>query len=205
LEDSKVSESKPLLLPIKPMHCRQPTSQGQCNGIFANTLRNGSAPPRKIATKQGSGGFPNFADLSESNTTAFTAATATTSNQTASVNSNIGILAWPVNKNKPVQRGNGSMFNYPVKRPKNFRFKNAYHRYLHERIWEDFMLPTNRVGLAIVYAIEGRVVYSEGFGYADFETQEKMTSHHVMRIASVSKEITDAGINLLVSNNKLSF
>lgn len=67
------------------------------------------------------------------------------------------------------------------------------------------MLPTNRVGLAIVYAIEGRVVYSEGFGYADFETQEKMTSHHVMRIASVSKEITDAGINLLVSNNKLSF
>ena len=97
------------------------------------------------------------------------------------------------------------MFNYPVKRPKTFRFKNAYHRYLHERIWEDFMLPTNRVGLAIVYAIEGRVVYSEGFGYADFETQEKMTSHHVMRIASVSKEITDAGLNLLVSNNKLSY
>ena len=32
------------------------------------------------------------------------------------------------------------------------------------------MLPTNRVGLAIVYAIEGRVVYSEGFGFADFET-----------------------------------
>lgn len=67
------------------------------------------------------------------------------------------------------------------------------------------MLPTNRVGLSIVYAIEGQVVYCEGFGYADYETQEKMTSHHVMRIASVSKEITDAGINLLVSNKKLSY
>lgn len=66
------------------------------------------------------------------------------------------------------------------------------------------MLPTNRVGLAIVYAIEGRVVYSEGFGFADFESQEKMTSHHVMRIASVSKEITDAGLNLLMSNNKFT-
>ena len=32
-----------------------------------------------------------------------------------------------------------------------------------------------------------------------------MTSAHVMRIASVSKEITDAGINLLVSNKKLSY
>ena len=66
------------------------------------------------------------------------------------------------------------------------------------------MLPTNRVGLAMVYAIEGRVVYSEGFGYADFEEQEKITSNHVMRIASVSKEITDAGLNLLFSNKKLN-
>ena len=30
-----------------------------------------------------------------------------------------------------------------------------------------------------------------------------MKTTHVMRIASVSKEITDAGINLLLSNNKL--
>ena len=57
----------------------------------------------------------------------------------------------------------------------------------------------------MVYAIEGKVVYSEGFGFADYETSEKMTSDHVMRIASVSKEITDAGINLLESNNKLSY
>ena len=118
---------------------------------------------------------------------------------------NIGILAWPLNKNKPMQKGNGSLFNYNVKRPKNFKYKSPYHKYLHDRIWDDFMLPTNRVGLAMVYAIEGRIVYSEGFGYADYETQERMTSNHVMRIASVSKEITDAGINLLVSNKKLSY
>ena len=130
--------------------------------------------------------------------------TTATTNQSGGVHSNIGILAWPLSKDKPMQRGNGSMFSYPVRRPRNTKFKSAYHKYLHDRIWEDFMLPTNRVGLAIVYAIEGRVVYSEGFGYADFESQEKMTSHHVMRIASVSKEITDAGLNLLMSNNKLT-
>ena len=31
-----------------------------------------------------------------------------------------------------------------------------------------------------------------------------MTSNHIMRIASVSKEITDAGLNLLMSNKKLN-
>ena len=67
------------------------------------------------------------------------------------------------------------------------------------------MLPTNRPGFAIVYAIEGNVVYQEGFGYADWESKEEMTSAHIMRIASVSKEITDAGLNLLVSNKKLSY
>lgn len=76
-----------------------------------------------------------------------------------------------------MQRGNySSIGNYPVKRPKNFKFVSAYHRYLHDRIWEDFMLPTNRVGLAIVYAIEGKVVYSEGFGYADVETRTPLTT-----------------------------
>ena len=197
-EPGKTTDSKPLLLPIKPIHCRQPSKlPGSANGSFASTLRNGSAPPRKIVTKNNS---PHtFGFSSDSNTTA-----ATDTNQSQSVNSNIGILAWPLNKNKPMQRGNGSMFNYPVKRPKNTKFKSPYHRYLHERIWDDFMLPTNRVGLAIVYAIEGSVVYSEGFGYADFENHEKMTSNHVMRIASVSKEITDAGINLLISNKKLN-
>ena len=66
------------------------------------------------------------------------------------------------------------------------------------------MLPTNRPGFAMVYAIDGKVVYAEGFGFADYEMKEYMTSNHVMRIASVSKEITDAAINLLVSNKKLT-
>jgi len=66
------------------------------------------------------------------------------------------------------------MYDYPVKRPKTFKFKNVYHRYLHDRLWNDFILPTNRVGLAIVYAIEGQVVYSEGFGYSDIEKKERV-------------------------------
>jgi hypothetical protein len=67
------------------------------------------------------------------------------------------------------------------------------------------MIPTDRVGLSIVYAIEGNVVYAEGFGYADLENGEKMTSNHMMRIASISKEMTDAAISLLVANNRLGY
>ena len=108
-----------------------------------------------------------FGNSSDSNTTATTSGTTA---QSHSINNSIGILAWPLNKNKPMQRGNGSMFNYPVKRPKATKYKSLYHKYLHDRLWDDFILPTNRVGLAMVYAIEGNIVYSEGFGYADFET-----------------------------------
>ena len=61
------------------------------------------------------------------------------------------------------------MYEYDVRRPKKFVYKSPFHKYLHDRIWEDFMLPTDRVGLSIVYAIEGNVVYAEGFGYADLE------------------------------------
>lgn len=47
------TESKPLLLPIKPSHCRQPSEKvpGSAHGSFASTLRNGSAPPKKIVGK----------------------------------------------------------------------------------------------------------------------------------------------------------
>ena len=96
------------------------------------------------------------------------------------------------------------MYSYGVKRKKT-NYRSAYHKYLHDRIWDDFMLPTDRVGLSIVYAIDGNIVYSEGFGYADLENQQKMTSKHMMRIASISKEITDAAISLLVANNKLGY
>lgn len=65
------------------------------------------------------------------------------------------MLAWPLPKNKPAQRGNGSLYDYEVARPRKTNYKSPYHKYLHDRIWEDFMLPTDRVGLSIVYAIEG--------------------------------------------------
>lgn len=112
-------------------------------------------------------------------------------------------LAWPLPKDKPMQRGNGSLYDYDVTRPRRNNYKSPFHKYLHDRIWEDFMLPTDRVGLSIVYAIEGNVVYAEGFGYADLENEVKMTTNHMMRIASISKEFTDAAIALLVANNKL--
>ena len=73
-KDAEASESKPLLLPIKPNHCRQPTMKlpGSANGNFASTLRNGSAPPRKIMNvNKGSVGPIVFGNTSaDSNTTA---------------------------------------------------------------------------------------------------------------------------------------
>jgi len=67
----EATDSKPLLLPIKPNHCRQPTMKlpGSANGNFASTLRNGSAPPRKILNK---GSVVNGNSSADSQTTADT-------------------------------------------------------------------------------------------------------------------------------------
>lgn len=46
-------------------------------------------------------------------------------------------------------------------------------------------------------------MYSEGFGFADYENKVPMTTSHIMRVASISKEITDAGLNMLFAEGKL--
>lgn len=94
---------KPLLLPIKPNHCRQSSlvKAPKTASNFANTLRQQSAPARKIIGKS-----VNQSSSSANDCTSETEKQTTASSQ-AIVNSNIGILAWPLNKNKPMQRGNG--------------------------------------------------------------------------------------------------
>jgi CubicO group peptidase (beta-lactamase class C family) len=59
-------------------------------------------------------------------------------------------------------------------------------------------------GLSIAIAKNERLVYAEGYGFADTTTKERVTPKHLFRIASVSKPITAVAVMELVENGKLT-
>ncbi|MGC4023471.1 MAG: serine hydrolase domain-containing protein [Cyclobacteriaceae bacterium] len=59
-------------------------------------------------------------------------------------------------------------------------------------------------GVSIGVMKDGKMVYSKGFGYADIESEEKVTSKTIFHVASVSKQFTAFSIALLVDQGKLS-
>lgn len=59
-------------------------------------------------------------------------------------------------------------------------------------------------GLAVAVACEGKIVWSEGFGYAEMETKRPVSPATTrFRIASVSKPLTAAGLMRLVERGEL--
>ena len=58
-------------------------------------------------------------------------------------------------------------------------------------------------GLSVAVAVDGDVVWSEGFGYADVENRVPVTPVTRFRIASISKPLTAAAIGLLVEQGRL--
>ncbi len=72
-----------------------------------------------------------------------------------------------------------------------------------------FILDTMRVlrapGAAICVRKDGRLVWSEGFGYADLEQRVPVTSQTKFRIGSVSKPLTAAALGLLSEGGKLDW
>jgi CubicO group peptidase (beta-lactamase class C family) len=72
-----------------------------------------------------------------------------------------------------------------------------------------FILDTMRVlgapGAAICVRKDGRVVWSEGFGFADLEQQVPVTTQTRFRIGSVSKPVTSAALGLLSEAGKLDW
>ncbi len=58
-------------------------------------------------------------------------------------------------------------------------------------------------GLSIAVGIDGKVVYAEGFGWADVENRVPVTTLTRMRIGSVSKPVTAAGLGVLVEQGRL--
>lgn len=67
----------------------------------------------------------------------------------------------------------------------------------------DSMTANGIPGVSVAVAIDGRVVWSEGFGFADVENRVPLTTETRMRIGSVSKSVTSAAVALLVQEGKL--
>jgi CubicO group peptidase (beta-lactamase class C family) len=58
-------------------------------------------------------------------------------------------------------------------------------------------------GLAVAAAVDGAMVWSEAFGYADLENQTAVMPETRFRVGSVSKPLTAAGLALLVERGAL--
>ena len=55
-------------------------------------------------------------------------------------------------------------------------------------------------GLAISVSVNGKTVWSEGFGYSDVENDVECTPNTVMRIASISKPLTATAASMGLKN-----
>src|SRR5688572_935324 len=58
---------------------------------------------------------------------------------------------------------------------------------------------------SILVASEGKIVYDNGFGMANFETDEKFTTHTTSCIASVTKQFTAVGIMMMAEQHNLQY
>lgn len=58
-------------------------------------------------------------------------------------------------------------------------------------------------GISAAVSIDGRTVWSKGYGYSDVENLVSCTPNTVMRIASISKPLTASAIALLWQRGKL--
>ncbi len=74
--------------------------------------------------------------------------------------------------------------------------ENANHQ---AKDWVERGIP----GLAIAVAVDGRIVFSEGFGYADLEQRVPVWPTTKFRIASISKPLTAVGLMELVQAGKV--
>jgi len=62
---------------------------------------------------------------------------------------------------------------------------------------------TNAPSIAVAVARNGRIIWEEGFGWADREKRFPATEHTMYSLASISKPITATGLMLLVQAGKI--
>jgi serine beta-lactamase-like protein LACTB, mitochondrial len=58
-------------------------------------------------------------------------------------------------------------------------------------------------GMSVAVAVNGEIVWSQGFGYADLKTRAPVTPATRFRVGSVSKPLTAAGLALLVERGRI--
>lgn len=73
----------------------------------------------------------------------------------------------------------------------------------HARAMAKEWLARGIPGITLAVAMEGKIVYAEGFGYADLEQRVPVWPTTKFRIASDSKPLTAAGLMLLVEQGKI--
>ena len=72
------------------------------------------------------------------------------------------------------------------------------------RSWAEDLMEENALpGMQLSVSKKGKLVFSEGFGYADVQNKKPVTTQTQFRIASVSKTMTSAALMKLVAANKL--
>lgn len=69
------------------------------------------------------------------------------------------------------------------------------------QIMTEYSIP----GATLAISKDGKMVYSQAYGFANTEENIEMTNEHVFRIASCSKTFTGAAIMKLVEQGELSF
>jgi CubicO group peptidase (beta-lactamase class C family) len=62
----------------------------------------------------------------------------------------------------------------------------------------------NLPGLSVAVAVDGDIVWAEGFGWADLEQRRPVTPTHRFRIGTASKVLTSAAVGLLVEQQRLN-
>jgi D-alanyl-D-alanine carboxypeptidase len=68
---------------------------------------------------------------------------------------------------------------------------------------EAFMQKYNIPGASFAVSKNGKMVYAKGYGFADKEKNEKVTSSHLFRLASISKTYTGVAIMNLIQEGKI--
>lgn len=63
---------------------------------------------------------------------------------------------------------------------------------------------TSTPGAAVAVQKDGKIIFSKGYGYADLESERKITPSTIFHIASVSKQFTAFSIAMLADQGKLS-
>ncbi len=67
-----------------------------------------------------------------------------------------------------------------------------------------YMTIQGVTGLSLAVTKNGKLVFAKGYGYANPSTYEELCPNHSMRIMSISKSVTGAGIMKLMEANKIS-